>query len=109
MDTWYKVTAIAPYVIAFFYGIAYFFKKKDKKHDDESALLHKIDSRLEQIEISMKSSKDHLESVDVEIDVHERWFMKLCEAIRIVRFFHKTYHKEDEVPLDLEKPEPIRL
>ena len=109
MDTWYKIAALAPYIGLFFYGVAYFFKKKDKKRDDDHELLIYIKNSIEQIEIEMKSQKGHLIHIDIEQDVHERWFLKLCEGIRNMRLFHKTYHKEDDVPLDLERPEPLKI
>ena len=108
MDTWYKVGLIAPYIVALFYGLGYFFKKKDKRTEDDHTLLNRIDKRLEQIEIKIQSDAVHLKHIDIEQDVHERWFAKVCEQIRNIRRDHRQYHSENNYDLDLTRPEPLK-
>jgi hypothetical protein len=108
MDTWYKIAAVAPYVVALLYGLGYFFKKKDKKKEDESTLLHDIKTAVEQIQIQLQSDKGHLSHIDIEQDVHERWLTKVVAAIGNIRIYHKTQHNQ-EMDMDLERPEPLKI
>lgn len=108
MDTWYKIAAIAPYIVALFYGLGYFFKKKDKKKEDESTLLYDIKATVEQIEIQLKSDKGHFSYIDIEQDVHERWLAKICASIRNIKIYHKGQHNQD-MDIDIERPEPLKI
>ena len=108
MNTWQIIDSIAPYVILACGIIAYFFKKDDRRKTEDHELLIKINSAVESIKLELQDNKEHLSSIDIDREVHERWINKVCAAIMNIRIYHDGQHKE-KMDLDLQRPEPLKL
>jgi hypothetical protein len=109
MDTWAKVGIITPYIIFILGALWYLIRGRKSRGDSDHELLIEIKKDVYDIKVQLQSDKGHLSHIDIEQDVHERWFAKVCEGIRNIKIYHRNYHKEDNYDLDLSRPDPLKI